>query len=351
MSSSRNNAHVRRTLAQCLSGAVAIASVTTAGFLLGIDLATAACIYMIVIVLVSLQGSFLSSTIVSLTAIGCLAYYFAPPIYSFQVGDTVHGVAVIAFFTTSAVITRLVSRVRTSKEQEFNMRLEERVGERTRIARELHDTLLRSFQGLISGFRSADDLLPSRPAEAKRILEQTLDEAAQTIADAQDAVHELRSSTVITYDLASAITSLGTALAVHHTIDSAGADLPTFLVEVEGTPHDLHPILRDEIYRIAGQALRNAFQTNAHRIRVEIRYDQWQLEVTVQDDGKAATKQGVPDYAGLDGMRERANTINALLEFRTTPERGTEVELQVPASVAYQPHNEQPFRVFSSSPK
>ena len=133
---------------------------------------------------------------------------------------------------------------------QFNIRLEERVGERTRIARELHDTLLQSFHGLIFRFQAVDNLLPSRPGEAKQTLESALDDAAQAITDARDAVHELRSSTVVTNDLAAAVTALGRELAGHPTTTTASQDLPTVLVEVEGTPQDLHPILRDEIYRI-----------------------------------------------------------------------------------------------------
>src|SRR6266478_4603112 len=123
---------------------------------------------------------------------------------------------------------------------QFNIRLEERVNERTRIARELHDTLLQSFHGLIFRFQAVDNLLPTRPVEAKQTLESALDEAAQAVTDARDAVHDLRSSAVVTNDLAAAVTALGEELAGHPTTTTASQDSPTFLVEVEGTPQDLH---------------------------------------------------------------------------------------------------------------
>src|SRR5713101_5216538 len=172
--------------------------------------------------------------------------------------------------------------------QQFNARLDERVNERTRIARELHDTLLQSFHGLIFRFQAVDNLLPARPGEAKQTLESALDDAAQAITEARDAVHELRSSTMVTNDLAAAVIALGEELAAHHTTSSPSRDSPTFLVEVEGTPQELHPILRDEVYRIAGEGLRNAFRhARARRIEVEIRYDEWQLQVRIRGDGSA----------------------------------------------------------------
>lgn len=93
------NRHYRfwRAVAQCLYGCLGLALLTFVCFRLGLSVGTTACLYLIVIVLLSLQGSFLSSAVVSLIAVGCLAYYFAPPIFSFRVRDPFDGVAVIAF--------------------------------------------------------------------------------------------------------------------------------------------------------------------------------------------------------------------------------------------------------------
>ena len=97
--------------------------------------------------------------------------------------------------------------------RQFNMRLEERVNERTRIARDLHDTLLQSFHGLMLRFQAASNMFATRPAEAKQTLDSAIDEAAQAITEGRDAVEGLRSSTVVTNDLACAITTLGEELA------------------------------------------------------------------------------------------------------------------------------------------
>jgi signal transduction histidine kinase len=161
--------------------------------------------------------------------------------------------------------------------------MEARVSERTRIARDLHDTLLQSFQGLLLRFQSASKILPARPVEAKQRLDSALDQAAQAITEGRDAVQGLRSSAFETNDLANGIT----AIAAELTSDSSGIESPAIDVEVQGAPRNLNPIVRDEAYRIAGEALRNAFRhAQARRITVEIRYDKRHFHLTVRDDGK-----------------------------------------------------------------
>ena len=167
--------------------------------------------------------------------------------------------------------------------REFALTLEARVGERTSIARDLHDTLLQSFQGLMLRFEIVSQLLPDRPIEAKKKLESAMKQAADAITEGRDAVQGLRASTVQTNDLARAINTLGEELAT----DPANDGSPAFRVTVEGEPRDLHPILRDEIYRIAAEAMRNAFHhAQARQIEVEIRYDDQQFRLRVRDDGK-----------------------------------------------------------------
>jgi signal transduction histidine kinase len=112
-------------------------------------------------------------------------------------------------------------------------------------------------------------------------------------------------------------------------------------VELEGTPQDLQPIVRDDVYRIVGEALRNAFKHAAARhIEVEIYYDDSQLRLRVRDDGKGIDPQvldgaGRAGHWGLLGMRERANLIGGKLEVWSSPGSGTEIELIIPAAIAY----------------
>jgi signal transduction histidine kinase len=220
---------------------------------------------------------------------------------------------------------------------QFNIRLEERVGERTRIARDLHDTLLQSIQGLMLHFQTGIDQLPGRPAEARKTLEIALDRADQAIAEGRDAVQGLRASTVETNDLAAAIRVLGEELRA----EGSNQNAALFEMEVEGTPRNLHPILRDEVYRIAGEALRNAFRhARAQRIEVEILYGERWLRLRVRDDGKGIDPEllsgdGPAGHYGLHGMRERAKLVGGKLAVWSKPDSGTEVELSIPASTAY----------------
>ena len=222
--------------------------------------------------------------------------------------------------------------------QQFNIRLEERVSERTRIARDLHDTLLQSFHGLLLRFQAATNLLPERPAEARKTLESAIDQAAQAITEGRDAVQGLRSPMVVPGDLALTINTLGQELASGETNPSA----TEFHVDVEGTPRNLNSILRDEIYRIAGEAMRNAFKhAQAQRIEVEIRYDERQLRLRVRDDGKGIDAKhlngdGYAGHYGLRGMRERAELMGGALAIWSERDSGAEVELSIPASRAYE---------------
>jgi hypothetical protein len=128
-------------------------------------------------------------------------------------------------------------RVRQLAHQ-FNMRLEERVAERTRVARDLHDTLLQSVQALLLGLQAGINMLAARPADARKVLEDTADHASQAIAEGRDAVQGLRRSTVEKNDLAAAIRTLGEELASAASTQPS----PNFHVVVEGTSRKLHPI-------------------------------------------------------------------------------------------------------------
>ena len=241
---------------------------------------------------------------------------------------------VVAFLALLFAAYRL--RVRQLAHR-FNMTLDARVSERTRIARELHDTLLQSFQGLLLRFQSVSNVLPADPHEAKQRLDFALNQAAEAITEGRDAVQGLRSSAIETNDLANGIIAIGGEL----TSDASALDSPAIDVEVEGAPRNLNAIVRDEAYRIAGEALRNAFRhARARRITVELRYDKRQFRLRVRDDGKGLDEQTLRGAAaaghfGLPGMRERAENVGGRLEVRTRLESGTEVELSIPGAIAY----------------
>ena len=242
-------------------------------------------------------------------------------------------------------------RVRQLAHQ-FNLSLEARVSERTRIARELHDTLLQSFHGLLLRFQTALRLLPERPVDARAQLESAINQAEDALVEGRDAVQGLRASTVQHNDLAEAISALGEELAT----ESADSSHAAFRVMVEGTPRMLHPMVRDEIYRIAAEALRNAFRhAEAHQIEVEIRYDGQEFRLRVRDDGRGfelgtAAAQDRKGHYGLRGMRERAKIAGGTLRVWSEIGAGTELELQIPAVRAYaKPARRKWFSVARSS--
>ena len=220
--------------------------------------------------------------------------------------------------------------------REFALTLEARVGERIRIARDLHDTLLQSFHAVLLRLQTVSQLLPERSVEAQDELDSTIKGVAEAITEGRDAVQGIRESTVQKNDLALAISTLGEELA----IDAFGTR-PTFRVAVEGTSRNLHPILRDEIYKTAAEALRNAFRhAQARQVEVEIRYDNEQFRLRVRDDGKGIdpavlSRQRSEGHFGLNGMRERATLIGGELTVWSEVDAGTEVELRVPARTAY----------------
>jgi signal transduction histidine kinase len=218
----------------------------------------------------------------------------------------------------------------------FEMTLDARVGERTRIARELHDTLLQSAHGVLLRFQIVSQLLPDRAIEAKETLDRAIAQTANFITEARDEVQGLRDSTVQTNNLALSISTLGQELTTESTNQR-----PAFRVAVEGEARDLHPILRDEVYKIGAEALRNAFRhSRAKRVEVEIRYDNEQFRLRIRDDGKGIDPavlgaKATEGHYGLPGMRERATVVGGKLAVWSEVNAGTEVELRVPASAAY----------------
>ncbi len=324
----------RYAVLQFLIGICGLGLATFAGIGLKLQPGAESLLYLVVVVLVSLRACFASSMAVSLIAVLFLNFFFQP-VFSARGTNPLALIAAVAFVITAWVISGMVARVRRLTETQITLRFEERLAERTRVARELHDTLLQGFQGLMLHFQAVNEMLP--PGSAKESLEKALLRADQAIVEGRDAIQSLRSSTTITNELAQAMTALGEELTGPSDGQSAS---PSFNVAIEGTPRELHPILRDDIYRIAREALRNAFQhAQAERIEVEITYSDRLLRLRIRDDGKGIDSKlldaGRDGHWGLTGMRERAQEIGARLEMWSEAGAGTEVELRIPGQVAY----------------
>jgi signal transduction histidine kinase len=224
-------------------------------------------------------------------------------------------------------------------QRQFNMTVEARVGERTRIARDLHDTLLQSVHGLMFQFQAVRNLMPRRPDEAIRSLDDAMGDAKKALAESRNAIQGLRLESIAQGSLAELLTATSRDLA---DAGNGAGEPPKFDLIEEGEPRTLSPSTENEICRIALEILRNAYQhAQAHRIEAEVRYGDQSLRLRIRDDGKGIDSKvlrngGRAGHWGLRGVRERAERIGAQVDFWSEPGTGTEVQVEVPASIAYE---------------
>ena len=213
--------------------------------------------------------------------------------------------------------------------------MEQRVFERTRIARELHDTLLQNFQATLLMLGAAKNLLDGGPV--KEALEQALATADRAIAEGRDAIQGLRLGAEEPGDLITVLTTLGKGLAAGF----GTIECPAFRVQVSGVPARLHLSVSHEVFSIGSEALRNAFRhARAKHIRLHFGYEAEEFRLAVVDDGigidpTVLAKGRGEGHFGLAGMRERAKIVNGELAPWSEPGAGTRIELKIPAAYAY----------------
>ena len=212
----------------------------------------------------------------------------------------------------------------------LNLRFEERLAERMRIAQDLHDTLL---QGVVSASMqlhvAVDNLPPDSPARPN--LDRTLQLMAHVIDEGRNTLRGLRSTAGDTQDLKTSLLQLPQEL--------ANRDVE-FRVIVQGEARPLRPAIHDEVYRVAREALVNAFRhAHAANIDVQLEYHPHRLRLLVSDDGcgidPRVLQTGRDGHWGLSGMRARAEHLGAKLRLLSGPAAGTEVELIVPGHIAF----------------
>jgi signal transduction histidine kinase len=216
--------------------------------------------------------------------------------------------------------------------KQLNIRFQDRLAERTRIAQELHDTLL---QGVLSA-RLQLDLAEDRVAAdspAKPLLRRVLQLMGTVTEEGRNALRGLRAPDTDNTTLESAFARMRKEFALDEQID--------YRVIVESDARPLRPMIRDEVYRIGREALLNAFvHAQAKSIEVEVEYASRHLRVLVRDDGRGIDPEvlhsGREGHWGLPGMRERSESIGASLRLRSRIGAGTEVDLTVPGAVAFE---------------
>jgi signal transduction histidine kinase len=214
----------------------------------------------------------------------------------------------------------------------LNIRFEERLAERMRVAQELHDTLL---QGVLSASMqlhvAVEQLPPDSPVQPA--LGRILQLMGQVVEEGRNTVRGLRSTMAGAHDLEESFSRIPQELSIQQEIG--------FRVIVEGLALPLHPAVRTDVYSIGREALLNAFRhSRASNVEMELEYAAHQLRVLVRDNGCGIDPQvlhsGRDGHWGLSGMRERAERIGARLKVLSSPVGGTEVELRVPSRIAFE---------------
>ena len=209
-------------------------------------------------------------------------------------------------------------------------RFDDRLAERTRMARDLHDTFLQTIQGskLVAdhALKPSTDLVQMRGA-----LEQLSVWLARAMQEGRAALNSLRTATAQTNDLAEALRRV--------TKDDVIPSSMAVTFSVVGDAREMHPIVRDEIYRIGYEAIRNACKhSGASQLEVELRYAHDPV-LRVSDNGvgidPVIADRGKDGHFGLQGMRERAARIGGNLTLGSSSNSGTEIKLVVPGDIVF----------------
>jgi len=209
----------------------------------------------------------------------------------------------------------------------MGVRFDERLAERTRIARELHDTLLQGVQGLLLNIHVA----AKKPeAESKPMLERALLTADRIIIEGRNRVSSLRVEHLTDDELLASIETVA-----HELSPTAGVG---FLVTRSGSTSQLQAPVADEVFYIVREALTNAFRhARATQIEVKLHYGLRHFVMSCEDDGCGfdASLPEKPGHWGLGGMAERASRIGGVFECRSTPGEGTSIRVRIPSYRAY----------------
>jgi FixJ family two-component response regulator len=227
-----------------------------------------------------------------------------------------------------ADLVKMAERLQHIAATPENVRLEER----TRIAQELHDTLLQTFLSASMQLGVAVEAVPEESAVRPR-LDRVLQIMSRGIEEGRSTIRGLRPSDSAARDLVIALSGIEQELSCRPDID--------FRVHVAGRQQRLNPLIQQEIYRIGREALLNAFcHSGAKRVEVELEFADQSLQMRVRDNGTGIDPQvlrnGREGHWGLAGMHERAARIGGLLKISTSPSNGTEVRLTIPSGIAFQ---------------
>jgi signal transduction histidine kinase len=216
--------------------------------------------------------------------------------------------------------------LRQARERALGARFAAILAERTRLAREIHDTLLQGFTGVGLRLVAVANRVTDRP-ETAAALREVVALAQKTLEDARRAVWDMRSPPLAAGEFTALLRSAaedctrGTGLSLEY--------------EVDGPPRPVDPEVEAVVVRVAQEAIANTVKhAAAHTLRVRCSYGGHRVRVSIADDGKGFTVdpnfRGYGGHWGLLGMRERAGQIGGRLRVGSTPGQGTRVLLLVP---------------------
>ncbi|MBO9127990.1 MULTISPECIES: sensor histidine kinase [unclassified Rhizobium] len=255
---------------------------------------------------------------------GSLAIQVSPPWW-----DTWWFITLICLLAIAAIAAVYKARM-MQIEMLYNARLEERLGERTRVARDLHDTLLQSFQGLIYRLEAVRNLLPGEPVKASEMLNIILLKSDDAIVEGRDTIQSLRDPTKATTDILTLVEEDAAELA---SLQPDGVDA-RFSIKIEGKAPRLPVEIRDELRHICREALRNAyFHSGADNIECLFSFEGARMEIVVSDNGRGmptgSDQTHYTGHYGIPGIRERAANLDAELSISSQEGKGTKVSLKM----------------------
>ena len=320
-----------RSAAPSLFGVIGLASVTLICFRTHVGLATAVLLYLMIVVLVSLKGSFVSSALVSVLAIVCLDYFFTTPLFTFGMNDLPSYAAMSIFLITSLIITRLVSRVQKQAEEALSSVsfrvIEAEEQERRRIATDLHENIGQRVTMLVLQIEKLKrDCLNA--AEADSQLDALLKESSEILADVKASAHELYSPRLEYLGIAGVMRSFCQDFGAQK---SAEIDFKS-----DGLPGHVPPDITLCLFRVLQEAVHNAVQhSGVRQFHGRLWATSDEIHLTVSDCGvgfdleTARKARGL----GLNRMEERLKLVKGKLSIDSQPKRGATIHASVPLNL------------------
>jgi signal transduction histidine kinase len=324
---------LRRSATLCLFGAIGLVAITFACYRLHFNIAIAGFLYMIVVVLVSRVGDFVSSIFVSVVAVFCLAD-LAPPTHSFRVDEPLDIVAIIAFLMTSVVIARLVSKLRKMTQDALSsvhrklIDAEER--EYTRIANELNADINQRVGLVAFGLEQLGELERTPSGSVAEVSDRSRElwrHVSEIGADLDAISHRLRSSNLEYLGIETAAKSFCREFAAQHKveIDFRSRDVPSHVPLEISFP----------LFRVLQEALLNSAKHSGKRhFEVELFGTSGVIHLTVCDSG-VGFDPGVAILGsglGITSMRERLKLVNGEFSIDSQAQRGTKIRASAPHS-------------------